>query len=281
MATQPARLAGKVALITGAAQGIGLTIAKEFAEEGASVVMADMQEAAGETAAQGIRDVGARARFVKADLRQESDIKAMVEFAADTFGRLDIVINNARPKLRRLSFAESLEEWDMAMDVLLKAPALTVGHAVPQMLKSGGGSVINIASINAFLIASHQSAAYHVAKAGLLQLTRYLAVEFGPQTIRVNAICPGLVDVHDKSRPLTADPVNKAVAELVVPLKRVSRAEEIAEAALFLSSDASAYITGQVLTVDGGETTGDHFHVARKAFDLGRKYPEGQETKVE
>lgn len=264
MAAESGRLAGKVALITGAAQGIGRVIARVFASEGASVVVSDIQETAGEATAQAIRDIGLRALFVKTDLCQEKDIKAMIDFAVENCGYLDIVINNARPKLHRLPFPESLDDWDLAMDVLLRAPALTAKHALPQLLKSGGGSVVNIASVNAFFI-SHQPVAYHVAKAGLLQLTRYLAYELGPRGIRVNAICPGLVDLDDR-KPLTSDPVNKMTTELAVPLRRASSAEEIAEAALFLCTDSSAYVTGQVLIMDGGLTLGDHFHVARKAL---------------
>lgn len=274
------RLKGQVAIITGAAQGIGKTIAEVFAREGATVVIADIQPA-GEMVAKAIRDAGRQALFVKTDLRQESDIKAMIEAAATSFKRLDIVINNARPKLQRLPFAESLEEWDLAMDVLLKAPVLTTKHAVPHMLKSGGGSIVSIASVNAFFIASHQSVAYHVAKAGLIQLTRYLAVEFGPQGIRVNAICPGIVDLYDGDEPLTADPVNRAVAEMVVPLKRAASAADVAEAALFLCTDAAVYITGQVLMVDGGMMLGDHFHVARNAFELGKQSKETRQHGTE
>ena len=267
-------LAGKVALITGAAHGIGRIMAKVFAEKGASVVVSDIQEEPGEEVAAAIRYQGLQALFVKADLCQENEIKAMMDFAVESFGRLDIVIHSARPRLRRLPYAESLEEWDLAMNVFLKALALMAKYALPHLRRSDGGNIISISSVNAVFIASHQPAAYHVAKAGLEQLTRYLAVEFGPQAIRVNAICPGLVDLYDKDKPLTGDPVNKAVTEVVVPLKRASSAEEIAEVALFLCTDAAAYITGHVLRVDGGEMLGDHFHVARKSFNLGRGLPE-------
>ena len=126
-----------------------------------------------------------------------------------------------------------------------------------------GGSIVNIGSTNAFFV-SHQPLAYHVAKAGLIQLTRYLACEFGSDGIRVNCICPGLVDIYDNNKPLTSDPANKAITELSVPLRRAAFAEEIAEAVLFLCS--SAYITGQVLTLDGGISLNDHFHLVRKAF---------------
>ena len=261
------QLKGRVAIITGAAQGIGKTIADVFAREGAAVVVADIQQA-GEKVAQDIRDTGRQALFVKTDLRQESDIIAMIEATVNSFKRLDIVINNARPKLQRLPFAESLKEWDLAMDVSLKAPVLTTKYAVPHMLKSGGGSIVYVATVDAFFIALHQSVAYHVAKAGLVQLTRYLAVEFGPQGIRANAVCPGIVDLYDRDKPLTADPVNRAVADIVVPLKRAASAKDVAEATLFLCTDAAAYITGHVLILDGGMTLGDHFHVARDVFNL-------------
>jgi NAD(P)-dependent dehydrogenase (short-subunit alcohol dehydrogenase family) len=131
------------------------------------------------------------------------------------------------------------------------------------MVESGGGSVLNMGSTNAFFI-SHQPVAYHVAKAGLLHLTRYLAHEFAPHGIRVNCICPGLVDLYDDNRPLTGNPLNREVTELAVPLRRASTGADIAEAALFLCADSAACITGEVLTIDGGLGLADHFHLARK-----------------
>ena len=155
------RFKGQVVLITGAAQGIGKAIAEAFSGEGATVIIADIQQS-GEKLARDIRDHGRQALFVKTDLRKESDIVAVIEATMNNFDRLDIVVNNARPKLKLLPFSESFDEWDMVMDILLKAPALMVKHAVPHMLKSDGGSIVNIASVDAFFIALHQSAAYHV-----------------------------------------------------------------------------------------------------------------------
>jgi glucose 1-dehydrogenase len=260
-------LNGKVALVTGAGQGIGKAIAMTLASTGASIVIADIQKETGEATVGAIIKNGGKAGFVKTDLCLENDIEKMVAFTAEKYGRLDIIVNNARPKLSQLNYSESLKEWDLALDVFLKAPALIAKYALPLLIQSGNGSIINIASVNAVYIAPHQPAAYHVAKAGLVQLTRYLAVEFGQYNIRVNAICPGLVDVTDRSKPLTADPVNKAVADIVVPLKRAALSEEIAGIALFLCSDASRYVTGQALTIDGGEMLMDHFHVARNAYN--------------
>lgn len=262
----PEVLAGKVALVTGGGRGIGRAIASVFARAGASVVIADVSEARGEATMRAIRDAGWRAVFVRTDLRHEPDIEAMVQCARDTFRRLDILVNNARPQLRPLPFAESLEEWDLAMDVLLKAPAWAAKYALPELRKAGAGSIVNILSISARFV-SQQPMTYHVAKAGLWQLTRCLAYELGPHGIRVNAICPALVDLHDDDRtPLTADPVNRTIAEIAVPLGRPATAEEIAAATLFVCSAAAAYMTGHVLILDGGLTLGDQFHVARRAF---------------
>lgn len=267
MTKSSGRLAGKVVLVTGSARGIGSVIARVFAEAGASVVLCDVRDEAGVATAKAINDAGYSALFTKADLRREDDIKRMIDFSVDNFHRLDILINNARPSMRNVSFIESLDEWDVAMDILVKAPALAIKYAVRYFLKTGGGAVINIASTNAFLV-SHQPAAYHVAKAAILQLTRYAAYELGPKGIRVNAICPALVDLYDEDKPLTSNPTNKAITELIVPLRRAALAEEIADAAVFLSSESSSYITGETLTVDGGLTLGDQFHGARKAFDF-------------
>jgi len=270
MAEKSDALSGKVALITGAASGIGRVIAEVFAQRGISVVIADYQEDAAMAVALKLQENGLQALSVKADLRKESDIQAMVDFTIEEFGQLNIIVNNARPRLKYLEFSESLQEWDFALDVLLKAPALTINAALPALVKSGGGSIINIGSTLAHFVA-HQPLAYHVGKAGLLQLTRYLASELAPKGIRVNAICPAIVDLPEENRKLTADPVNRSVVELAVPMARASSAEEIAEAALFFCQGSSSYITGQTLSVDGGLTLGEHFHIARQAFLKGQE----------
>ena len=254
----------KTVLITGASQGIGKVMAMKFARKGFSVAIADINQDLGKMVEKEIIALGAKVLFIKADLSKERDIKKMIDSVVKRYGGLDHVINNARPKLSVASYAENIGEWDLAMDVLLKAPALTVKYALPYLKKSKG-SIINMVSTNAFFI-SHQPASYHVAKAGLVQLTKYLAAEFGYLGIRSNAICPGLVDLYDGNKPLTGNKHNKVIAECVVPLGRAAKAEEIAQAVLFLCSDEAAYITGQILHVDGGITLGDHFHVARKAY---------------
>lgn len=265
MSIQYHNLKNKVALVTGAARGIGRVIAQELAKAELRVIVTDIQEETGKSVVEDILSSGHEAFFIKGDLRSEKAIKDIIDTGVQHFGRLDIVINNARPDLRILPFEGSLSEWDLAMDVLLKAPALLTKYAVTELRKVGGGSIINIGSTNAFFV-SHQPMVYHVAKAGLIQLTRYLACEFGSEGVRVNCVCPGLVDIYDNNKPLTSNPINKAIVEFSVPLKRAAVAEEIAEAVLFLCSNSSAYITGQVLTLDGGITLNDHFHLARKGF---------------
>lgn len=259
------RLQGKVAFITGAGHGIGKIIAKVFAQEGASVVIFEIDEQKGKNVEKEIKDLGFDAVFFKGDLCKEEDIKSAIDFTIEKFGNLDVLINNARPKLTLYSFPENLDEWDFSMNVLLKAPALTSKYALPHLSKSKG-SIINISSINSFFI-SHQSVNYHVAKAGLDQLTRYLAYELGPKGIRVNSICPALVDLHDEDKPITSDEKYKKITELIVPLKRASQAEEIAEVAIFLCTNSSSYITGQRIIIDGGMGLGEHFCSAQKVFD--------------
>ncbi len=261
-------LKGKVVLITGGAQGVGQIMAKEFARQGAAVVISDIQDSAGKATVGALRKQGLSVTFVRADLCLAKDIKQMIAFTSKLKGRIDIIINNARPRLPVGTFEQTLKDWDLAMKVILKAPVLMMKYALPHLVKSGG-AVINIVSSNALTI-SHQPAAYHVAKAGLVQLTRYLAYEFGPKGIRVNAVCPALIDVHDRPS-LTSNVENKEVVQISVPLKRAATPEDIAHAAIFLSSPGASYITGEVLTVDGGISLGDHFHVARQAFRSAQK----------
>jgi len=258
-------LQGKVAIITGAAHGVGKIIAKKFAQEGAFVIISDINEEGGKKLENEFHNLELKAFFFKTDLNSEEDIGALINFTIEKFGKLDILINNARPKLERMGFPENMKEWDLAIDILLKAPALISKYALPY-LKKTKGNIINISSTNAFSI-SPQPVAYHVAKAGLNQLTKYLAYELGPD-IRVNAICPGLVDLYDEDKiSLTSKPINKKLIETMVPMKRAAFAEEIAETAIFLSSDSASFITGELLIIDGGASLGDPFHIAHRSFN--------------
>ena len=259
-------MVGRVALVTGAAQGIGRAIAEGLSCSGASIVVADIQEEMGQRVVDQLRLKGGKAEFVRTDLCRAGDIKHAVEYASRTYGGLDILINNARPNLARVRFPESLNSWDLAMDVLLKAPAIAIGYALPHLVRSGKGSVVNVASTNAYHI-SQQPVTYHVAKAGIVHLTRSLAYELGHQGLRVNAICPGLLDISDRSQKLTDDPKNRKIVNSIVPLKRAGTAEEVARVAVFLCSPAAAYITGQALVVDGGMILGDQFSCAMQVLE--------------
>jgi len=258
----------KKVIVTGAGQGIGKAIAQRFLHSGASVVIADLH--VGHSAGL-IKDFPKTAVFCKTDLSVEEKIKALMQFTQERFGGLDFIINNARPKIPKTEHASHssetlLDGWQIGMDVLLKAPALMAKHALKLLEKSSSPAIVNLVSTNAIFIAP-QPMVYHVAKAGLIQMTRYLAYTLGSSNIRVNAVAPGIVDVPDSPKPLTSVPVNKKTAEIAVPLQRAASVEEIASSVLFLCSEESTYITGQVLTVDGGITLGDQFHVVRKALN--------------
>jgi len=257
---------GRVVLVTGAAQGIGKVLGMKFGLAGAKVVLVDIQEDLGKAAVEDFLEIGIEAHFIRADLEIESDIESMIEETVKVFGRLDVLINNARVPLLKTKFPASLVDWDRGLSVMLKAPAFASGFALPHLEKSGLGNIINISSINGSLI-SAQQLTYHIAKAAILQLTRHLAVELAPKNIRVNAICPGLVDVEDRSAMFSQDPVNNFLIEHVVPLGRAANPQEIGDLALFLASPKASYITGQSYTIDGGMTLPDQFAVAKRVFD--------------
>jgi len=257
--------APKTALITGAAQGIGLAIAARLAETGARVVLADLQDDKGHASVAALRQRGFEAEFVHVDLTAEAEIQQMVRTAVALYGRLDILVNNASPFRRKFaSYEESLQDWDLHQAVLLKASASAAAFARPHLRQQPGGSIVNIGSIVSSSI-SAQPCSYHVAKAGLVQLTRWLARELGPEGTRVNCVSPGLVD-KDDARPLTADPVHREVVEIVAPLGRAGCPRDIANAVAFLSSEEASYITGQCLVVDGGVTLDETFEAGRRAF---------------
>ena len=262
----PKEYLDRVVLVTGAAQGIGKVLAQTFGLAGAKVVLADIQEDLGISAVKAFSEMGIQAHFVRVDLEKESEIESMVEDTVKVFGGLDVLVNNARVPLSKKEFPASLLDWDRGMAVMLKAPAFASGFALPYLESGGVGSIINISSINGFLI-SAQPLTYHIAKASIVQLTRHLAVELAPKKIRVNAICPGLVDIEDRTVMLSEDPENKFIIENTVPLGRAANPKEIADLALFLASQKASYITGQSYTIDGGMTLLDQFAVAKKVLE--------------
>jgi NAD(P)-dependent dehydrogenase (short-subunit alcohol dehydrogenase family) len=251
------RLEGKVAIITGAASGMGKATAILFSREGANVVLADLNIEGGEAAAKLASDAGSRCVFQKADVSSEADIVAMVARALKEFGRLDVTFNNAGVGGAVGSLeAVTVEDWDRTQNVCMKGAYLGIKHSVPAMRASGGGSIISTASIAAFHAFPHLHA-YGAAKAGVINLTRSAAIEFAPDFIRVNCISPGNI-----LTPMVYGVIPAAKAEIddkfaaSQPIPRAGHAEDIARAALFLASEDSSFVTGHNLTVDGGITLG-------------------------
>jgi NAD(P)-dependent dehydrogenase (short-subunit alcohol dehydrogenase family) len=250
------KLDGKVALITGAGSGIGRATAVLFAQEGARVVVADVVMAAGEETAAIIRENGGKAIFVRADVSKPSDVEYMVRAAVETFSRLDILYNNAGLALPARVTETSEEIWAKCIDVNLKGVMLGCKYAIPEMLKNGGGVIINTASMLG-LVASTRHAAYCAAKGGVVLLTKQMAVDYARDNIRVNCICPSEVDtpMHRQYLIESSNP-EATLREMLdrIPMNRVAEPVEIARAALFLASDDASYITGIALPVDGGLT---------------------------
>jgi len=243
------RLEGKVALITGAASGIGRESAILFAAEGARVAVVDYAELQGQETVKLINDTGGTAIYVRADLSKLSDIKGMINATVSAFGRLDILFNNAGIQGRSRAFVADLteEEWDSVMDVNLKGVFRAAKLAIPIMLKQGGGVIINTASAQG-IGGAITGGAYSTSKAGVIMLTKVLAIEYGKSNIRVNCICPGVIETPMSSGYI---PILKTEA---LPAGRPGQPGEIAQAALFLASDESSYIHGAAIPVDGGWT---------------------------
>ena len=255
------RLEGKVALITGGASGIGLGTVELFAQEGACVVAADLQD---EKGAMLEKRFDGRIRYAHCDVTSEKDIAAAVKLAADSFGGLDILFNNAGHGGAPGNVSEvDVESWDATFALLVRGPAVGMKHAMPLMVERGGGSIINTASI-AGLQAGFGPLAYSAAKCAVIHMSRCAAAELSPQKIRVNAICPGLIatSIFGASMGLpreVADQMAARVAEAgpkVQPIPKAGLPEDIARAALFLASDDSLFVTGTHIVVDGGITIG-------------------------
>jgi NAD(P)-dependent dehydrogenase (short-subunit alcohol dehydrogenase family) len=249
------RLQDKVALITGAGSGIGRAAAGRFAAEGAAVVTADLDAPSAEETAAIITGAGGRAAAVRADVSRSDDCAAMVAFAEDSFGRLDVLFNNAGVMVPGDDDAVTTEEslWDLTMDVNAKGVFLGCKHGIHALRRAGGGSIINTASFVAIMGAATPQLAYTASKGAVLALSRELAVIHAREGIRVNALCPGPLRTEMLMKFL--DTEEKRQRRLVhIPVGRFGEAAEIAEAALFLASDESSFITGTDFLVDGGIT---------------------------
>ena len=254
-----------VAIVTGGAQGLGKALALALVNAGVYVVVVDINKTNGMRVVAELNGQELRAHFAEVDLSKECEIYDLIASTVEQLGRIDIIVNNARCHLPQNVFPMSMGSWDYAMAVMLKAPALLVEFALPYLIQSKQPTVVNISSTNATFV-SEQSIVYSVAKAAMLQLTKNLAYELGPKGIRVNAIAPGLLELEDRTVPFTATPINKVIAEVVVPLGRAANTSEISDLLLFLISKAGSYITGQCLTIDGGLTLGCQFTSAKRAL---------------
>ena len=248
------RLDGKVTIITGGGSGMGKTAAELFAKEGARVVVADFSEASGEAVVAGVQAAGGRATFVRADVSNEADARGIVQHAIATYGRVDVLYNNAgvMPEADHSVIDTDVDTWDKVMAVNVRGVFLGCKYAIPQMLEQGSGSIISTASFVAILGCSVPQDAYTASKGAVLALTRSLAVQFGPSGVRANAILPGPIETPLLMNWLVKDEAARQVRLARNPTGRFGKAEEIAALAVYLASDESAWTNGASLVVDGG-----------------------------
>lgn len=251
------RLNDKVAIITGAASGIGRATAVRFAQEGAEVVLVDILEEPGLETLRLVKKGGGTGLFVRADLSKSDDVQNVVEESIKNFGRVNILFNNAGIFEFGTVVDCSEEAWDRMMAVNLKSMFLTCKYAIPKMLEVGGGSIVNVASVGA-LVGVENATAYAASKGGVVQLTKSIALDFGQRNVRANCICPGSIEtpmLHQVWSHEKGETPMEAIREEYKhgrPLGRIGRPSDIANAAVYLASDESQFVTGTCLTVDGG-----------------------------
>ena len=267
------KMENRVAAVTGSASGIGKAIAHLFANEGAQVVVSDIQDELGQNVAD---ELGEKASFIHADVTMEDDVKGMVKHAVNTFGRLDCIVNNAgMGGVKGEIESIPVEAFDRTIAILLRGVFLGIKHAAPVMKKQGGGNIINISSV-AGLRGISQNHPYSAAKAAVLQLTRTVAMELAYYKIRVNSICPGSIvssifgaakGMSSAESAKTYDNL-KRLFEKGQPLRRAGLPEDIANAALWLASDDSRFVTGHALVVDGGISAGQMWTQQMRWIDM-------------
>ncbi len=249
------RLKNKVTLITGAGSGIGRETALLFASEGASVVVVDVNDAAGHETVRMVADAGGKAAYVHADVSKAGECEAMIAFAEQTFGRLNVLFNNAGISHAADDDAINTSEdvWDLTFNINVKGVFLGCKYGIPALRRAGGGSIINTASFVALLGAATPQLAYTASKGAVLSMTRELAVIHARESIRVNALCPGPLRTELLMKYLNTD-AKKQRRLVHIPMGRFGEAAEIAKAVLFLASDESSFTTGATFLVDGGIT---------------------------
>jgi NAD(P)-dependent dehydrogenase (short-subunit alcohol dehydrogenase family) len=245
------RLTGKVAVITGGANGMGKSEATIFAREGARVVVADLLEADGQKVVAEIKAAGGEARFVKLDVTSEADWKDAVATTQTAFGQLNVLVNNAGISGSYDPDTMSTAAWDTIMNVNAKGVFLGMKYAIPAMQRAGGGAIVNISSISGFVGQNGIHMAYNASKGAVRIATKAAAVQYAKDGIRVNSVHPGMMPPMKTSK-MSADPTWRAKMINPIPMKREGRVEEVAHAVLFLASDEASYITGTELVVDGG-----------------------------
>ncbi|HYN69112.1 MAG TPA: glucose 1-dehydrogenase [Candidatus Eisenbacteria bacterium] len=250
------RLEDKVSIITGGASGMGRVAAQMFAAEGARVVVADVTEAAAQSVVDEVQAAGGQATAVVADVSKEDDARRMVDHAIATYGRLDVLYNNAgiMPQADHSVIDTSVEDWDRVMAVNVRGVFLGCKYAIPKMVEQGSGSVINISSFVALVGCSNPQDAYTASKGAVLALTKSLAVQFAPQGVRTNAICPGPVETPLLMDWLVKDEDAKRIRLARNPTGRFGKPEEIVYMAIYLASDESRWTNGAAMVVDGGIT---------------------------